>query len=107
MNLNRLVREVLSEAAVELLDTLAAHALVSAPADFTGMFYLPVEQENWNPTLQLVREIFDAEITITHEPNWLNFRVLQSFGVRDGQLAYQFTPVFADAISQRPGAAAG
>lgn len=98
MNINKLVDEVLSDAAVELLNTLAAHALVTSPEDKSALSFLPVEPENWNATVLLMREIFEAEVTVAGETEWLSFRILQSFGVRNGQLAYQFTPTFAKAL---------
>lgn len=98
MNINRLVEDVLSNAAVELLDTLAAHAVVTSPDDKSALYFLPVEPESWNATVLLMREIFDAEVTVSDASEWLSFRILQSFGVRNGQLAYQFTPTFAKAL---------
>lgn len=98
MKLNKLVEDVLSEAAVELLDTLAAHAVVTSPDDKSMLYFLPVEPESWNATVLLMREIFEAEVMVSDESEWLSFRILQSFGVRNGQLAYQFTPTFAKAL---------
>ena len=97
MHINKLIEEALSEAAVELLNALAAHAVV-APKDNSSLFYFPVEEENWNATMLLVHEIFEAEILVSAESDWLAFRILQSYGVRGGQLAYQFTPTFAESL---------
>ncbi|MEC4722445.1 hypothetical protein RY831_25095 [Noviherbaspirillum sp. CPCC 100848] len=99
MNINKLVQDVLSEAALELLDTLAAHTIVASPQQRSSLTLMPVEADNWNPTMMLMREIFEAEILVSGETEWLGFRILQAYGVRDGQLAYQFTPVFAQALS--------
>ncbi|MFC7513864.1 hypothetical protein ACFQUU_02480 [Herbaspirillum sp. GCM10030257] len=98
MQINKAVEEVLSEAAVELLNTLVAHVIVSAPQDKSGLCYLPVESDNWNTTVMLMREIFEAEICISSDTEWLSFHIFQSIGVRDAQLAYQFTPTFAQAL---------
>lgn len=98
MNINRLVDDVLSEAAVELLNTLAAHAIVDRPDNKSALSFLPVEPDSWNATVLLMREIFEAEIMVSSDTEWLSFRILQSFGVRNGQLAYQFTPTFAQAL---------
>lgn len=98
MHINRLVDQVLSAAAVELLNTLAAHAIVAEGSDRQGMFLFPVELDALDDTLILVREIFDAEVVIAGDDEWLSFRILQSFGIKDGQLAYQFSPTFAQAI---------
>lgn len=99
MKINRIVEEALSEDAVELLNILAANALATAPSHGTSLFYLPVEQENWETTMMLMREIFEAEILISGDGEWVAFRVLQSYGVNHGQLAYQFTPTFTEALS--------
>jgi hypothetical protein len=99
MHINRLVEQVLREEAVELLNTLAAHALADSDASNASLFLLPVEEEAWNGTLLLMREIFDAEVLLSEDQDWLSFRILQSFGARDGHLAYQFTPTFAQALS--------
>ncbi|HEY0846388.1 MAG TPA: hypothetical protein VGE12_13550 [Noviherbaspirillum sp.] len=98
MNINRLVDEVLSDAAVELLNTLAAHAVVEQPDDKAALSSFKVEPDSWNATVLLMREIFEAEITVSGDTEWLSFRILQSFGVRNGQLVYQFTPTFAQAL---------
>jgi hypothetical protein len=98
MQINRIIEQTLSEEAVELLDMLAAHALVAAPADPKSVFYLPVEENNWNATLLLLREIYEAEILIAEGRDWVNFRILQSIGVKNGQLAYQFTPTFSQTL---------
>lgn len=84
---------------MELLDALAAHAVIAAPEQRSSVFYFPVETDNWNSTILLVHEIFDAELLISGNNDWLTFRILQSFGIKDGQLAYQFTPVFAETLS--------
>lgn len=99
MKLNKFVEEALSESAVELLNLLAANALAAPPAKDKAMYYMAVEQENWNSTVILMKEIFDAEILISGEEEWLAFRILQSFGVSKGQLAYQFTPTFTEALA--------
>jgi hypothetical protein len=99
MHINKLVEEVLDEAAIELLDMLAAHATMAAPHQTASLFFFPVDPDNWNATILLMHEIFDAEILIEGENEWLSFRILQSFGVKEGQLAYQFTPTFAQALS--------
>lgn len=98
MNINNLVEEVLSEAAVELLNTLAAQVIVSTPEQKSSLSFLTVEAENWDSTVLLIREIFEAEVQISTDAEWISFRILQSFGVRNGQLAYQFTPAFAQAL---------
>ena len=97
MKINQLVEEVLSEAAVELLNALAAHALVATQKP--AMYTMAVEADNWNSTMMLVREIFEAEVLIPGETEWLGFRILESVGVKNGQLAYQFTPIFAQALA--------
>jgi hypothetical protein len=99
MKINKIVEEVLSEDAVELLNILAANAIATTPAHGTSLFYLTVEPENWNATMMLMREIFEGEIMISGEGEWVAFRVLQSFGVSEGRLAYQFTPTFTEALS--------
>lgn len=99
MNINKLVQDVLSEAALELLDTLAAHTIVASPQQRSSLTLMPVDADNWNATMMLMREIFEAEILLSGETEWLGFRILQAYGVRDGQLAYQFTPVFAQALA--------
>lgn len=101
MHINRLVEEVLSENAVELLDTMAAHVLARLPVSITAVASLAVEPESWNDNVMLMREIFEAEIQVTSGTNWLDMRILQSWGVRDGQLAWQFTPAFGEAITAR------
>lgn len=98
MHINKLVEEVLSEAAVELLNSLAAHALVSASQDKSALHHLPIEADSWNSTIFLAREIFEAEVLLSGEADWLSFRILQSLGVKDGKLVYQFTPTFAQAL---------
>lgn len=98
MNINRLVEEVLDDAAVELLNTLAAHTMVEQPDDRSAMSFFAVEPDSWNATVLLMREIFEAEVMVSGEEEWLSFRILQSFGVRNGKLAYQFTPTFAKAL---------
>lgn len=98
MQINRIIEQTLSEEAVELLDMLAANALVSAPGDAKSVFYLPVEENSWNATLLLLREIYEAEILVAEDSNWVNFRILQSIGVKSGQLAYQFTPTFSQTL---------
>src|SRR6476469_9286352 len=98
MRLNRLVEGVLGEEAVELLDLLAAHALVAGDGS-AALHRLPVEEESWNRTMLLVQEIFDAAVLVSGDGEWLSFRILQSFGVDDGRLVYQFTPAFAQALS--------
>lgn len=100
MQLNRFIEEVLSEEAVELLNTLIAHAIAVPPDSANGppLYHLPVEQDIWNSTIRLMREIFEAEILISGDEEWLGFRLLQSFGVKEGQLAYQFTPIFAQTL---------
>ncbi|RJF95367.1 hypothetical protein [Noviherbaspirillum saxi] len=65
MQINRAVEEVLGEAAVELLNTLVSHVVVANPDDKAGLFYLPVEPDNWNSTMMLMREIFEAEIFVS------------------------------------------
>lgn len=99
MKINKIVEEVLSEDAVELLNILAANAIATTPGYGTSLFYLTVEPENWNATMMLMREIFEGEIMISGEGEWVAFRVLQSFGVSEGRLAYQFTPTFTEALS--------
>lgn len=98
MNINRLVEEVLDDAAVELLNTLAAHTMVEQPDDRSAMSFFAVEPDSWNATVLLMRAIFEAEVMVSGEEEWLSFRILQSFGVRNGKLAYQFTPTFAKAL---------
>lgn len=97
MHINRLVDEVLSEPAIELLNALAAHAVVSGQQP-SSLFFFPVEPDAWNSTMLLLREIFEAEVLISGDDDWLGFRILQSFGVKHGQLACQFTPTFAEAL---------
>lgn len=99
MHINRIVEEVLSPDAVELLNVLAVHAVATANTQAESLCYLPVEEDAWNATMHLMREIFEAEILISGEDEWLSFRLLQSYGVKDGQVAYQFTPTFAKALS--------
>ena len=99
MRINRLVEEVLSENAVELLNMLAAHALATGEGKHKELHTLPVEPDVWNDTMFLMREIFEAEILVSGEDEWISFRILQSFGVNAGHLAYQFTPTFAQALS--------
>jgi hypothetical protein len=99
MQINQIIEETLSEEAVELLNMLAAHALaVDATTDPQSVFTIPVEENNWNASLELLREIFEAEILISDEVEWLSFRILQSIGVKNGQLAYQFTPTFSQSL---------
>ena len=98
MQINKIIEQTLSEAAVELLNMLAANAIVSEASDAKSVFYLPVEANNWNATLMLLREIYEAEILIAEENDWISFRLLQSIGVKKGQLAYQFTPTFSQAL---------
>ncbi len=99
MKLNKLIAEVLSMEAIELLNVLAANALAAANNSDTSVFYLAVEEDNWNSTVLLMREIFEAEILISSEQDWLSFRVLESFGVKQGRLAYQFTDTFAHTLA--------
>ncbi|WP_334187781.1 hypothetical protein [Noviherbaspirillum sp.] len=99
MQINRLVEEALGESAVELLNVLAAHVLAAGDANRTGMQSLPVEPDDWNTTMFLMREIFEAEILVSGDDEWVSFRILQSFGVNHGRLAFQFTPTFAQALS--------
>lgn len=99
MQINRLVEEALGESAVELLNVLAAHVVATGDADRTGMQSMPVEPDDWNATMSLVREIFEAEILLSGDDEWVSFRILQSFGVNNGRLAYQFTPTFAKALA--------
>jgi len=101
MHINRLVEQVLSERAVELLDTMAAQALALQPGDITAVAYLTVEAESWNDTVLLMREIFEAEIEVSADHDWLGMRILQSWGVKDGRIAWQFTPAFGQAIAVR------
>jgi hypothetical protein len=101
MQINKLVEELLSEAAVELLNTLAAHAIATSEARDASLFHFAVEEDSWNSTMMLMSEIFEAEILVSGEREWLSFRILQSFGVRQGQLAYQFTPTFAEALQTK------
>ncbi len=99
MQINQIIEEALSEEAVELLNMLAAHAVTTASAtDPQSVFTIPVEENNWNASMQLLREIFEAEILISDESDWLSFRILQSIGVKNGQLAYQFTPTFSQTL---------
>jgi hypothetical protein len=99
MQINQIIEDALSEEAVELLDMLAAHAVTAdAAADPQSVFTIPVEESNWNASMHLLREIFEAEILISDEAEWLSFRILQSIGVKNGQLAYQFTPTFSQAL---------
>lgn len=77
MQLNRIIEESLSEEAVELLNMLAAHAVAAdAQTDPQSVFTIPVEENNWNASLQLLREIFEAEILISNDADWLSFRIL-------------------------------
>lgn len=99
MQINRLVEESLGESAVELLNVLAAHVLAAGGEDRTGMQSMPVEPDDWNTTMSLMREIFEAEILVSGDDEWVSFRILQSFGVNNGRLAYQFTPTFAKALA--------
>lgn len=99
MQINRIVEEALSEDALELLNMLAAHAITAdAETDPQSVFTIPVEENNWNATLESLREIFEAEVLISDESDWLSFRILQSIGVKNGQLAYQFTPTFSQTL---------
>lgn len=99
MHINRIVEEALSESAVELLNMLAAHAVAAdATTDPQSVFTIPVEAHNWNASLELLREIFEAELLLADESDWVSIRILQSIGVKDGQLAYQFTPTFAQTL---------
>ena len=98
MKINRLVEEALSEDAVELLNVLAANALAGPPTQ-GSLYCLAVEPENWNATMMLIREIFEAEILVSGDPEWVSFRILQSIGVNHGKLAYQFTPTFSETLS--------
>ena len=99
MQLNRIIEEALSEEAVELLNMLAAHAVTAdAKTDPQSVFMMPVEENNWNASLQLLREIFEAEILLADETDWISIRILQSIGVKNGQLAYQFTPTFVQTL---------
>ncbi len=102
MQINKIVDDVLSEDAVELLNTLAAHAIATTQVNEAAMYYLPIEEDDWDETMFLIREIFEAEIVISGDQNWLSFRILQSLGVNNGRLAYQFTPTFAQALSLSP-----
>ena len=97
MKINQLIEEAISGEAVELLNMLAANA-IAAPVDMNSVYTIAVEQDNWNATLLLLREIFEAEIVISDDGNWLGFRILQSIGVKNGQMAYQFTPTFAQIL---------
>lgn len=99
MKINKLVEEALSDSAVELLNLLAANALAASPQSGTSMYQIAVEQDNWNSTMLLMREIFEAEIAVSGDTEWVSFRILQSFGVNRGQLAYQFTPTFTETLS--------
>lgn len=99
MKINKIVEETLSANALELLNLLAANALATAPAQGASVYYLAVEPENWNATMLLFREIFEAEILISGDAEWVAFRILQSFGVKHGKLAYQFTPTFTETLS--------
>lgn len=99
MHINQIVAQVLSSRAVELLDTMAAHALASQPQDITAVTSMAVEPDSWNDTLLLLREIFEAEIEVSADSDWLGMRILQCWGVRDGRLAWQFSPVFGQTIS--------
>lgn len=99
MHINKIVEDTLSGDAVELLNTLAAHALAVPAADDASLCFLPVGEDDWNATMFLMREIFEAEITIAGDGDWLSFRILQSLGVNGGRLAYQFTPTFARALA--------
>jgi hypothetical protein len=99
MHINRIIEEALSEEAVELLNMLAAHAVTAdAATDSQSMFTIPVEEHNWNASLALLREIFEAEILLADEADWISIRILQSIGVKGGQIAYQFTPTFAQTL---------
>ena len=99
MHINRLVEQVLSEPALELLNTLAAHVMAAQPDDVCGVAFLAVETDSWNDTVLLLREIFEAEVQLAGNQDWLGLRILQSWGVKDGRLAWQFTPVFGQAIA--------
>lgn len=99
MRINKIVENVLSEEAIEFLNTLAAHAIVTDKVEEASLYYLAVEQNEWNATMFLIREIFEAEIMIANDDEWLSFRILQSLGVNKGRLAYQFTPTFAKALA--------
>lgn len=99
MHINRIVEETLSEDALELLNLLAAYAVAADAGTAPHAVYtMPVEDSNWNAALQSLREIFEAEILISDDQNWLSFRILQSIGVKNGQLAYQFTPTFSQTL---------
>lgn len=99
MHINRIVEETLSEEAVELLNMLAAHAVTAdAAIDPQSVFTIAVEEHNWNASMKLLREIFEAEILLADESDWISIRILQSIGVKDGQFAYQFTPTFAQTL---------
>lgn len=97
MKLNQLIEQEISSEAVELLNMLAANA-IAVPVEMNSVYTIAVEPENWNATVLLLREIFEAEILIADEDDWLSFRILQSIGVKDGQMAYQFTPTFAQTL---------
>lgn len=99
MQINRIIEEALSDDALELLNMLAAHAITAdAATDPQSVFTIPVEDNNWNATLESLREIFEAEVLISNDNDWLSFRILQSIGVKNGQLAYQFTPTFSQTL---------
>jgi hypothetical protein len=99
MHINRIIEETLTDEALDLLNLLAAHAVTAnAGIDPQSVFTIPVEENNWNTTLELLREIFEAEILISDDAEWLSFRILQSIGVKNGQLAYQFTPTFSQTL---------
>jgi hypothetical protein len=99
MQINKLVEQILSEPALELLNTLVAHALVNPSSDRSALSTLPVEPDSWNSTMLLLREIFEAEILVSGDVEWLGFRILQSYGAKDGRLAYSFTSTFAQTFS--------
>lgn len=101
MQINRLVEQVLSERAIELLDIMAAHVAAVHPEDVTALASLRADPDTWNDSVLLLREIFEAEVQITGEHDWLGIRILQSWGVKDGSLVWQFTPVFGRAIAAR------
>ncbi|MDQ9169343.1 hypothetical protein Q8A64_02845 [Oxalobacteraceae bacterium R-40] len=100
MHINRIIEETLTDEALDLLNMLAAHAVTAdAGIDPQSVFTIPVEENNWNATLESLREIFEAEILISDDDtDWLSFRILQSIGVKNGQLAYQFTPTFSQTL---------
>lgn len=99
MKLNRLIAEMLSAEASELLNMLAANAVVNRNDADASLHYLPVEEDSWNSTVILMREIFEAEVLLSGDQEWLSFRILESFGVSQGRITYQFTPIFAKSLS--------